>query len=302
MPATWLADALRAEGCRVDETLVPDWHERGHPGTFTPLGVLLHHTAGPATGNLPSLPVVRDGRADLPGPLAQLMLARDGTWVPIAAGLAWHAGEGSAPWVPGGAGNRYLIGIEAESVGTRDDWTPAQREAYPLGVAALCRHLGAPAAHVLGHREWAPTRKVDPAFWDLDEFRAHVDTCLCAAPLPAGALTSSGIGKDEPMAPIPLPVNPDRTFRAAFMAEAGEGSQAVAQAWITYGSTWGNSTVTITALDAAGKVLNRRERAVVKNNTRGVFDVPSGCALATIEGTVDGAATIPVAALVSKAR
>ena len=128
----------------MNETLVPDWREPGHPGAFTPLGVLLHHTAGPATGNLPSLRVVRDGRADLPGPLAQLMLARDGTWVPIAAGLAWHAGEGSAPWVPGGAGNRYLIGIEAESVGTRDDWSPAQREAYPLGVAALCRHLGAP--------------------------------------------------------------------------------------------------------------------------------------------------------------
>jgi hypothetical protein len=176
LTATWLADALRAGGCRVDESVVPDWKTRGHPGTFSPIGVLGHHTAGPRTGDLPSLKTVRDGRPDvkLYGPLSQLMLSRAGVWVPIAAGLAWHAGVGSCPWVPGNNGNRYLIGVEAESCGLVDDWTPAQREAYPRGVAALLRHMNAPASRFIGHREWAPSRKVDPAFWDLDAFRATV--------------------------------------------------------------------------------------------------------------------------------
>lgn len=188
MAAPWLADALRAGGCTVNEDVVPDWRTRGHSdGPFTPCGVLAHHTAGAATGDLPSLAVVRDGRPGLDGPLAQLMLSRDGVYVPIAAGRAWHAGVGSAPFVPNGDGNRYLIGIEAESCGTHDDWTAAQRLAYPLGVAALLRHMGSPASHVLGHLEWAlpAGRKTDPAFWDLDVFRTTVAGHLTAPALPA---------------------------------------------------------------------------------------------------------------------
>lgn len=179
MSATWLADALRAGGCTVDETVVPDWKQRGHTdGGFTPVGVLGHHTAGAKTGNLPSLAIVRDGRPDLDGPLANLMLSRAGVFVPIAAGRAWHAGAatypGNYPWVPNGDGNGYLIGIEAESCGTVDDWTDEQRAAYPLGVAALLRHMNAPASHFLGHKEWAVGRKIDPAFLDMASFRATV--------------------------------------------------------------------------------------------------------------------------------
>lgn len=176
MTALWLADALRAGGLEVIEE--PGWKTRGTGGIYQPLGVLLHHTAGPASGNLPSLNVITNGRSDLQGPLAQLMLARDGKFHVIAAGRANHAGAGSARWVPANDGNRFLVGIEAESTGVTDDWTPAQRAAYPRGAAALAKYMGVGADHVIGHKEWAPTRKIDPAFWDLNAFRAEVATYL----------------------------------------------------------------------------------------------------------------------------
>ena len=187
MTATWLADALRAGGCTVDETIVPDWKNRGHTdGPFTPIGVLGHHTAGPATGDLPSLRTVRDGRPGLDGPLSNVMLSRSGVWVPIAAGRCWHAGAGSCPWVPGDDGNGYLLGIEAESAGT-GDWTPAQLDAYPQGVAALLAHLDARENRFLGHLEWAPLRKIDPAGWPggMNGFRATVAAVLNGDDMPS---------------------------------------------------------------------------------------------------------------------
>lgn len=172
MSAPWLGEALRADDLPVIEHA--GCQGRGTGGLFTPLGVLLHHTAGSARGDLPSLGIVMNGRSDLQGPLAQLMLSRDGTFHVVACGRANHAGPGAARFVPGNDGNRYLIGIEAESTGVRDDWTPAQRVNYPRGVAALCRWMRVGEGNVLGHKEWAPTRKIDPAFWDMNAFRRDV--------------------------------------------------------------------------------------------------------------------------------
>lgn len=174
---TWLADVLRAEGRVVVE--VSGWQTRGTGAFSTALGVLLHHTAGAATGNFPSLPVLVSGRAGLPGPLANLGLARDGTWYVIAAGRANHAGAGVLPFCPRNQGNEHLIGVEAESTG-RGDWTGAQLDSYPRGVAALLRHLGLDASRAAGHKEWAPSRKIDPAGWpgDLAGFRRTVQTLL----------------------------------------------------------------------------------------------------------------------------
>lgn len=170
---TWLAAVLRAAGLAVIE--VPGWASRGHGPMGPPLGVLMHHTAGPATGSFPSLGVVRDGRPGLLGPLANLGLSRDGAWLTIAAGRAYHAGAGVLPWCPRDRGNDFLIGVEAESTG-RGDWTPAQLVSYPRGVAALLRYLELPAARAAGHKEWAPARKIDPAGWpgDMAGFRATV--------------------------------------------------------------------------------------------------------------------------------
>src|SRR6184192_3725641 len=126
---TWMADCLRSAGLPVQE--IPGWQARSHGGFAGPgdgsgvLGVLCHHTAGAAFGDgtwgatqvagYPSLRVVVDGRPGLDGPLCNLGLARTGAWVVVAAGTAWHAGTGSAPWCPADQGNSHLIGVEAES-------------------------------------------------------------------------------------------------------------------------------------------------------------------------------------------
>src|SRR6185503_4879149 len=89
---TWLPDALKNAGLKV--SLVDGWENRGRGNIGNIFGVICHHTAGPKTGVMPSLNTLINGRSDLPGPLAQLGLGRDGTYFVIAAGRANHAGDG----------------------------------------------------------------------------------------------------------------------------------------------------------------------------------------------------------------
>jgi hypothetical protein len=171
----WLADKVREWGLEVIEDA--GWRTRG-AATFNPKGVIAHHTAGAATGDYPSLRVVRDGRAGLPGPLSPVGLGRSGrVWI-IASGRANHAGTGS--W-KGLSGNASVLGIEAESVGTKDDWTTAQRRVYPVLCAALLDGIGAPASMLCGHKEWT-SRKIDPAFWHMPTMRRDVGVLLAAGP------------------------------------------------------------------------------------------------------------------------
>lgn len=168
MMLTDLADVLRAAGLKVQE--VSGWRTRGHGTMVDVQAIICHHTAGAKTGNYPSLGVVRDGRPGLDGPLAQLGVARDGTWLVIAAGLCWHAGVVFESW----QGNSHAIGIEAEGTGV-DPWPAVQYDSYAAGVRALANHYGVPVARVLGHKEVAKPkgRKSDPNF-DMSDFRTEV--------------------------------------------------------------------------------------------------------------------------------
>lgn len=173
LAADWLSYVLRLRCCNVVE--LAGWQTRGRPGGFGPVkGVLCHHTAGPLTGNSPSLRTVIDGRPDLPGPLAHLFLARDGTFTIVAAGRCNHAGLGS--WNGVTSGNTNFIGIEAENAGvSADPWPDVQIEAYARGCAAILKHIGAPVIMCAGHKEYAlpPGRKIDPSF-DMNAFRQKV--------------------------------------------------------------------------------------------------------------------------------
>ena len=163
-----LAAVLRAAGLMVVET--PGWQTRNHGPLLGVRTVVCHHTAGPATGDFPSLPVVRDGRPGLAGPLAQLGLARSGIWYTISAGKAWHAGVVLQP----DYGNEWSIGIEAEATG-HDSWPEVQLASYARGCRALIDHYGLTPARVLGHKEVCspPGRKTDPNF-DMPAFRARI--------------------------------------------------------------------------------------------------------------------------------
>jgi hypothetical protein len=170
-----LADVLRSAGLTVHE--IPNWKTRGH-GPFVALdSIICHHTAGPDTGDFPSLPVVRDGKTGLAGPLANLGLGRSGDWWVIAAGVGWHAGDVIASVFS----NTHAIGIEAEAtgLGSVHDWPPVQMASYARGCAALCDAYGILVGQVRGHKEvCAPTgRKIDPSF-DMSQFRRTVQNYL----------------------------------------------------------------------------------------------------------------------------
>lgn len=177
---TDLADVLRSAGLTVVER--PGWHSRGHGPMSGVRCVVLHHTAGPATGEAPSLGVVENGRPDLTGPLAQLVLGRSGTWYVVAAGLCYHTGATFEPWQD----NTWAVGIEAEATG-RDPWPPVQYACYVRGARALADHYGVPYSRVLGHREIARPlgRKSDPNF-DLATFRTALTSQENTMTTPAG--------------------------------------------------------------------------------------------------------------------
>lgn len=193
---TWLRDVLLGAGLKVAETA--GWETRGYHGDVgQTLGVICHHTAGLPKGNAPSLNAIINGRPAspgapaLPGPLAQLCLGRDGTYYLVAAGLANHAGPGS--WQGITLGNTHFVGIEAENTGLTSGpnndypWPAVQMDAYRRGVAAILQKIGAQPIMCVGHKEWAPHRKIDPTF-NMDDFRREVAAIMAGASPPPAAI------------------------------------------------------------------------------------------------------------------
>lgn len=170
---TWIPDVLRKAGLKVIEQ--PTWKTRGHGDVKNIMGILCHHTASQIGRNAPDLKTVTFGRSDLAGPLAQLLLARDGTYYMVAAGKCWHAGGGVIWDVPLNMGNDYLIGIEAENNGLGEPWPDKQMAAFAKGCAAMLDYLKLGRDKVAGHKEYARPkgRKIDPSF-SMPAFRRAV--------------------------------------------------------------------------------------------------------------------------------
>ena len=163
-------------------------------------GVVWHHTASSVRTTDASMErMLVTGRPDLVGPLAQLGLRRDGTWVVVASGRANHNGYGT--W-----GNSS-IGIEAYNDGVGEPWPAVQVESYVNGTAAILRHLGLNTASVKGHKETDPRRKIDPAGLDMNLMRARIASRLTYVP------------PTKPPAPKPTPTPPSKELT---MSEAKE--------------------------------------------------------------------------------
>ncbi|WP_385618503.1 N-acetylmuramoyl-L-alanine amidase [Streptomyces sp. P8-A8] len=185
--------ALRAEGVRVVE--VGNWRTRNRnsKGAWGPLnGSIVHHTV--TKGTDATVRIVRDGYADLPGPLCHGMIAKDGQVHMVGWGRTNHAGGGdpkvleqvigesygTAPSKPargnsnGVDGNARYYGWECENLGDgKDPWPATQYDAIVRVQAALCRAHGWTAKSVIGHREWS-SDKVDPRGIDMAKLRADV--------------------------------------------------------------------------------------------------------------------------------
>jgi peptidoglycan hydrolase-like protein with peptidoglycan-binding domain len=192
---TWLAQVLLNAGLKVAEQ--PGWKDRGRGDVGPIKGVVCHHTAGPRNGNMPSLGIIINGRSDLPGPLSQLALGRDGTFFVVAAGRCNHAGAGN--WQGFTAGNTNFIGIEAENTGLANDspWPPVQLDAYRRGVAAILKKIGANAIMCCGHKEYAlPVHRKDDPDFDMNDFRQQVAAIMAGTAPAAGVIPASdGAGR-----------------------------------------------------------------------------------------------------------
>ena len=177
-PDQWLK-VLKAEGVRVSE--YPGWRTRERDDetgkAFGPVRMFLnHHTAGLNARDT----VAKNGVAGLPGPLAHVYLAKDGTATMCSAGRANHAGlmaanayasfrdektTHPAPSKASGTvdGNDVAYGIETENRGDGKDVYPrAQYDAWVRINAAVCRHHGWTAESCGMHKETSIEGKVDP--------------------------------------------------------------------------------------------------------------------------------------------
>jgi N-acetylmuramoyl-L-alanine amidase len=188
MMDTGIADRLRQAGLEVVECA--GWQTRGS-SSFDPRGSVDHHTAGPASGDAPSLNTVIHGRPDLAGPLCHVLIGRHhNTCYVIAAGHANHAGSGG--W-HGLSGNSSVYGIERENVGTQaEPWRPDQTDAAARAHAALIRGR-TDAGMVCRHAEWAPNRKPDTHDLSGDLLRDLVADYLAGGPKPAEQLPTGAV-------------------------------------------------------------------------------------------------------------
>lgn len=186
---------LRERGFRVDE--VDDAPARGRRDFITMPGAIVnHHTVDRGPADYPSLQVVVNGRAKLPGPLCNYGVGRGGIIYYVAAGVANHAGKVIASWM----GNPYAVGIEIANNGVGEPYSPECWAAIVALNEEITRQFDIPTARVLGHKEvCAPVgRKVDPSF-HMDDLRG----ALGSAPAPGGVTA--------PVTPVPPPVVPPVT-------------------------------------------------------------------------------------------
>lgn len=184
----FLPRLLRQWGVTVKE--MSGWDQWGEGDFADIIGVMCHHTAGANTSAeyIARNPNLGNGLS------SQIHLSRDGVVTLCGVGVAWHAGgdEGGTPaWAKGqvqiktrhqnkwqSLGNAKMIGIEAVNAGDgSQDWPEKQVDAYARVVAAILWYLGLPVDRCIAHKEFAPSRKIDPNF-DMTGFRARVQKHL----------------------------------------------------------------------------------------------------------------------------
>lgn len=228
--------ALQRFGVRVRE--VNGWQTRGG-STFAPAGVVDHHDAFRSTITAQAaVALMVHGRSDLPGPLCNVWLDDNDDYTTvegdpiayvIAAGRANHAGAGS--WL-GLVGNRTVFGVEARNAGTGEPWSPMMVDAYDRTNAALLWLMQRDARWLCGHKEWAPTRKIDPRGLDMNGMRARAHGLIGGTPaqpppvqgpvgptLPASRLSALMMEDDMPGC---FTTNPHNTAEVWWWTPAGK--------------------------------------------------------------------------------
>lgn len=175
---------LADHGVKVEP--VPGWQTRNgsRSRTLAPEAVVVHHTGDPST----PLSLIRDGRANLPGPLANFLVGQSGRIYLVAAGYSNNAGYGgrdnfalakagrlqaqARPPASDGTWSANGHGWAIEGDG-RAEWPPVVRANVVKVAAALHLAHGWPEVRVIGHKELTRRKPIDPAE-DMGQVRAEV--------------------------------------------------------------------------------------------------------------------------------
>ena len=204
--AAWLEDVLVAQLGRARVRTIPGWQTRGH-GDFKDMrAVMVHHTGN----SRETAQSIFNGRPDLPGPLSNLHIAPDGIVTVVAAGVCWHAGVGSYPYLPTNMGNWYAFGIECAwptitngRYNEREPWPRPQILSIRDSTAAILQHLGYWQDRMLGHKDYAGRAqgKWDPGNLDTEWMRGEVRKDIQGLVFPGEPLegTSAPIGTPLPI-------------------------------------------------------------------------------------------------------
>jgi hypothetical protein len=192
LSANAFLNALRNEGLTVVEVRQWRTHNRDSVGPSGPRnGLVLHHTV--SSGTQHSVKLCYDGRPNLPGPLCDGVIDKEGVVHLVGHGRTNHAGDGdpvvlsavtaenygTAPPPPRRGhdtadGNAHFYGFEAVNLGDGEDpWPEVQLEAMERAAAAICRAHNWSAKSVIGHAEWT-TRKIDPVGFTMPDMRARI--------------------------------------------------------------------------------------------------------------------------------
>jgi len=201
------------------------WTTRKRPGSFAPVGLVIHHTGSDGGQNSASYDhfLFVEGRPaeGIPGPLCQATCEMDGDLILGAIGRANHAGSGSSrtlatvradkapttatikPGPDDTNGNGWFYGLEVKFDGGQP-MTAKQYDSAVRWAAAICDFYKWTAGSIVGHKEWS-SRKPDPGSTFMGKFRADVNARLKAGP--GGAPTGG--------TPTPPPATSEGDFTVA---------------------------------------------------------------------------------------
>jgi hypothetical protein len=136
-------------------------------------GIMWHHDSSPE-GDSPGALYWCMYQAFGYPPAAAAWVDRQGTWHCYAAGRTNHAGLGYSTLSGQDNGNSVFYGIETDHT-EGERWPEAQISSLRKGTAAILKAYGLdPKEALIGHKEYAPSRKTDPDGLDMQEERRRV--------------------------------------------------------------------------------------------------------------------------------
>ena len=213
---TTLGGWLKEQGFTVDDLEVPFGRESTWRGVEF---LLVHHTVSDCDGSESSIAdYCKHGGSGTYPPLCQIVLGHSGkVWITCkersgqpSPGRASHAGSGNGYGIPDDTMNERSLGIECQCDGSHKLATHAtQYQTLIELLAALSRHYDVPIDHIIGHKEWSSTGKVDPKD-DMDTIRADV-----AAEMEGGGMA----------------------FKYDYLEKPG-GTQTITRSWTDLDQSW----------------------------------------------------------------